>query len=121
MGLHVEKPMLKMSAYTTEDSDGNAMLKAHAYRAVNAGVVDVFCSLTASAAWIRGYVGLTNDPEGAGTLIHRRTQDTEGQGYSAGFTLHVAQGEYFEITTSADTPTILWKSFGVLKKPVDHN
>lgn len=110
-----------LSAYCTDDSESNAMLKAHAYKAVTPGVASVFCYMTAGLAWIKGYVGATSDPVGAGTLIHRRSQDTEGQGYYVGFDLHVAKDEYFEITTSADTPTIRWISLGTLSKPVDQD
>ena len=121
MGLKVNPPPFKMSVYTTEDSDGNDMLSAHAYRAVNAGVVEVYGDLRALNANLRGYVGSTDDPVGAGLLIHYRSHS---QAFTndlyVGFSLHLAKNEYFEITCTI-TPVIHWKSFGPLQKPIDFN
>jgi len=121
MGLEVKTPPFKMSPYTVEDSDGNALLRAHAYEAVSAGSVHVYCLLGLGDKWIKGYVGVTNNPPGEGNPIQWQSQDTEGQGCYVSFSLDVAKGEYFEITTSADTPVINWKSYCTLKKPIDHN
>jgi len=110
-----------LSAYTDKDLDENVLLKAHAYKAPCDGIASVWINLAAGQAWVKGYVGLTNDPEGAGFLIKHLTQDTEGQGYKVGFDLQVAKNEYFEITTSDDIPVIRWKCWGAMNKPVDYD
>lgn len=110
---------VKLSAYTNEDSNGDAMLKAHAYKAATAGFVSAFVSLTNSNTSIRCYVGLTNDPEGAGDQIGANEADANASLKSLFFA--VAEGEYFEITSPSGAPTIRWKSFGTLSKPVDQD
>ena len=121
MGLHVEKPMLKMSAYTTEDSDGNAMLKDHAYQAVNDGWAVAYELDLDGAEDLYIYVGLTDDPRGAGVIIQRcGNQGVSGAAQSV--CAWVAKGEYFEVRDIGKTPTIRWKSLGlILQKPIDFN
>lgn len=108
-----------LSAYTNQDSESNAMLKSHAYLAATGGFVAVYVS-NQNGKILRGYVGSTTNPAGAGTLI-QRVEDGEGA-QSACFSLPVAEGEYFEITyDGSNTPTILWKSMGTLSKPIDQD
>jgi len=123
MVLHVEKPMTKLSiGYVTGDSDANPMLKSHAYLAVNDGFVAAYVTFTTSNHAIRGYVGLTDDPAGAGNLIQTNSPGDTGNA-PAGIFFAVAKGEYFEITvTTTVTPTIRWKSLGLtLQRPVDQD
>ena len=120
--LKVNRAPLKLSAYTNQDSEGNAILKAHAYLAKSAGFISAQCDL-AEGKDLWGFVGLTNDPAGAGIMVGRaEAGPSSGAAVWKNITFLVAKGEYFEITTDdADDPIIYWKSFGVLKKPVDFN
>jgi len=106
-----------LSAYTSEDSETNAMLKSHTYLAATDGFVSVYGTCNTNQT-IKCYVGATNNPEGAGTLI----QSVEGAGGDqpmSGF-FAVADGEYFEIIATS-VMTILWKSIGILSKPIDQD
>jgi len=108
-----------MSAYTNEDSESNAMLKSHAYLAATGGSVSVYVA-NQNSKILRGYVGSTDDPAGAGDLI-QISEDAEGSQYTC-FSFLVAEGEYFEVTyDGTNTPVIRWKSFGTLSKPVDQD
>jgi len=107
-----------LSAYTNEDSDGNAMLKTHAYLAATDGFVTAYVTVTAGATNIQGFVGSTDNPAGEGTLIRRDDDSTAGTVHGISFL--VSKGEYFELTSPATGAiTIYWKSFGALSKPVD--
>ncbi len=108
------------SAYTNLDSEGNAFLKAHAYKAATDGFVSAFVSLTTVAHAIVGYVGATDDPAGAGTKIQQQTMETSVDSIK-GVGIWVAKDEYFEITATSGVPTILWKSKGTLDEPVDQD
>jgi len=109
-----------LSAYTDEDSDNNAMLKTHAYKAATSGIVEAYVTPSGVGQNIRGYVGATDDPVGAGTQIQYRSID--GAGNVIGFTMHVAEDEYFELrTSSANAINIQWKSYGTLSKPIDQD
>jgi hypothetical protein len=108
-----------LSAYTNQDSESNAMLKSHAYLAATGGFVAVYVA-NQNGKILKGYVGATNNPAGAGTLI-QKAEDGEGA-QAACFPFPVAEGEYFEITyDGSNTPVILWKSMGTLSKPVDQD
>lgn len=107
------------SAYTDEDSETNAMLKAHAYKAATTGFVTAFVSSSAVGQGMNAYVGLTDNPEGARDLVQSQSNTAEGY-FQASFP--VAKDEYFELTTtSANAITIRWKSVGTLSKPVDQD
>lgn len=109
-----------LSAYTHQDSEGITMVKDHAYKAATDGQVTVFDNVTEDKS-LNAYVGLTSDPVGAGDLIG---QASHGEAANISFTITflVAKDEYFEITYSGSgEPTIRWKSFGTLSKPVDNN
>ena len=124
MGLHVEKPMLKLSEYTNQDSDGNAMLKAHAYQAVNDGFVAAYSTNSGAYKILAVYVGSTSDPAGAGDLIFNATSSSSGANNLVGASgVPVGKGEFFEVTyTGVDAFVIRWKSLGLtLKKPIDFN
>ena len=109
-----------LSAYTDEDSDGNVLLKGpgHSYKAATDGLVYVYILTGAAGTSLKGYVGLTDDPIGAGMLI--QPINIPVLNYDVPIQFAVAKDEYFEITTSS-TPVILWKSFGTLSKPVDQD
>ena len=121
--MFIGSPPLKLSAITNEDSDGNAMLKAHAYLAQSHGEVNSHVEYTGGNQNISGFVGNTNDPAGAGTKINNDgIPGASAENIRGGVSFDVAKGEYFEITTgSASAATVLWRSFGPLKKPVDFN
>lgn len=90
---------------TTDDSESNSMLKAHAYLTQTSGFVNAFATLQAGENLI-GFVGSTNDPAGAGATMANTQTDTNGR-FSA-ISFFVGNGKYFEITVSSGTPTILW-------------
>lgn len=110
---------LALSAYTDLDSEGNAMLKAQAYLAVTDGYVTAFVGSSAAAQGMNAYIGLTNNPAGAGIQVQAQSTTVEGY-FSASFP--VAKDEYFELTTtSGNAITIRWKSIGTLSNPVDQD
>lgn len=118
--IFTSSPPLRLSAYSDQDSDGNVMLKSHAYKAQSAGFVSARCGTYGTGFDLKGYVGLTSDPEGAGQWIGYNA--FAGSAYGMGVTLLIAKGEYFEfITGSTEAIYIFWKSFGTLKKPIDFN
>jgi len=119
MGARAKLPPLKLSEYTNEDSDGNAMLKSHAYFAVSAGFVSAFSTLTTSGHSIQGYVGNTDDPFTDGNRVAKQSVGNVAATKYISFL--VGRGEYFEIRAESGTPEIWWKSFGALRKPIDHN
>lgn len=112
---------IAFSAYTNEDSETNAMLKDHAYLAATDGFVVAKIQLSEITDELKGYVGATDDPAGAGVQICRQMTGSTANA-TATISFPVAEGEYFEIVTvSASTPTIQWKSRGTLSKPVDQD
>lgn len=108
---------VKLSRYTNKDSDENVLLIAHAYKAQTAGVAYGSVNLNTGNACSL-YVGLTNDPLGAGERIEQF--DTGSTTFPVSLSAHVAKGEYFEFICP-QTVTIKWKSFWELKKPIDYN
>lgn len=120
MGLRVGKPRFRLSAYTNEDSDGNAMLKSHAYKAVTEGFVSVKITSTETAGSYTVYVGITDDPVGAGEIVQILEPWIPSGGHNYSMFFAVAKDEYFEVI-GRDTVEILWKSVGTLSKPIDFN
>ena len=115
--LRVNPPPFKLSEYTRQDSDGNNIVKDHAYFAQSAGFVTAFCTMTSGADALYGHVGLTSDPVTEGNRIAKQCiGDTS---YTVYISFMVSKGEYFEITSDSGTPEIWWKSVGTLKKPID--
>ena len=110
---------LAFSAFTTNDSESNVMLKAHAYLAVTDGFVNAIVSLSANSDQLQGFVGSTDDPAGAGSQIG--VQEASKNSQSAGISFPVAAGEFFEITVPTNNPTIWWKSRGPLSNPIDQD
>lgn len=88
----------------TVDSESNTMLKSHAYLAQTSGFVTAWAA--SSYATLKGFVGATTDPAGAGVQV--------GQSQVVSFTydpfisFFVPNGKYFEVTLPTDTPTITW-------------
>ena len=106
--------------YSREDDEANNMLKAHAYLANQSGIVTAKMEAGAAGHVIRGFIGSTDDPAGAGDVIAR--QQVHGAGYDATITFPVASGKYFEITdSSAAEPVIYWHPLGTLVKPTDQD
>jgi len=128
MGLEtIEYPELPfaLSAYTNEDSDGNAILKAHAYQAATDGFVFVY-SQCDSGENVIIYVETTaqyaidSDPTAGGVIVAY----SEGAGLADARCFGnaaVAKGEYFEIVSTGAVGAIRWKSFGALSKPIDQD
>ena len=89
---------------TANDSEANAMLKAHAYKAQTAGFA--FARVTEQNVLISGFVHTTSDPAGAGTFLTGAGSSSTGE---SGMTLFVTKDQFFEITSSG-TVTINWTS-----------
>jgi hypothetical protein len=108
-----------LSAYTDEDSDSQTLIFGHAYKAATAGWVSAYNTDLDAGTFLRVYVGLTNDPAGAGDLIQEMEPD--GTDRTKSVCALVAKDEYFEVTCSRANTVIRWKSFGTLSKPIDQD
>lgn len=108
------------AGYTANDSNGDAMLKSHAYKAQTLGFVSVYATLNASGDRIIGFVWNTSDPAGSGTQIQSSEASSSNDDVSIYFI--VPDGKYFEITVGgANVPTILWIGLGSTDRPVDQD
>ena len=108
-----------LSAYTNLDSDGNAMLMDHAYKAATDGTVYALRTVLDAGQSINLFVGTTNDPVGVGTKID--VAESGSANIDQAVQGEVAKDEYFEIKSSVAPNYILWKSRGALGKPVDQD
>ena len=114
---------IAFSAYTTEDSESNTILKAHTYQAATAGFIVARVQLTTAGHTLIGYVetsaqyDIDGDPIAGGTVAGSQEADAINSHQSICFP--VAKNEYFEITCDTANPDIKWKSVGALSKPVD--
>lgn len=112
-----------LSAYTNEDSNGDAMLRSHAYKAQTDGQVTAY-NVSGTAQSIKGFVNTTGNPaddsEDASLITGNTAGTATGSGVN-GITFLVSKDEYFEIVSAHATHTIRWKSFGALSKPVDQD
>ena len=100
------EPLLK-STYTlsyNNDSEANAMLKAHAYLVQTAGFVSAWVP-TNTSGQLTGYIGTTTDPAGENTPAAIALNDSGTDPFIYFF---VPNGQYFEITQATQTPTIKW-------------
>ncbi len=88
----------------TVDSDAQTMVKAHAYLAQTLGYVTAW-SNTASTSAIKGYVGTTNNPAGAGTQVGENGSQTSIKSFVS---FLVGNGNYFELTHAAAVVNITW-------------
>lgn len=88
----------------TTDSESQTMVKAHAYLAQTTGFVTAW-SNTASVSAIKGYVGTTNDPAGAGTQVG---ENGSGNSIKSFVSFFVANGNFFELTHAAADVNITW-------------
>lgn len=108
------------SGYTANDSEGNAMLKSHAYLAPLSGYVSAFDTLDASGDRIIGFLHNTNDPAGAGQIIQPTEASSSADDCSVFF--FVPAGKFFEITAGgSNVPTILWCPLRGDSRPVDQD
>ena len=119
--LRIRKAPKRLSAYTNEDSEGNPMVKDHAYKAQRDGQVFVYSGNFSAQGTIQLFVGLTSNPAGAGERIQYQS-GSEIATYQS-VSAEVAKGEFFEVTAtaSAGSQVIRWKTRGRMKKPVDFN
>jgi len=106
---------------TGVDSDSNAFVKSHAYSAPTDGIVSAWISTetAGSGTVLRGYVGDTDDPAGAGII------EAEAGGYVAEdrvfISFAVPKGEYWEVTATNYDVAIRWRAIGTLSAPVDQD
>ncbi len=108
---------------TGNDSDTNAMVEDHAYLAGTDGIITAWQTNDGggSAFTVKGYVGATNNPAGAGTLF------ASAEGYVTEDRLFISfpvpTGKYFEVVLgeAASTCTIMWHPFGTLIAPIDQD
>jgi len=100
------------------DSEGNVMLKSHAYLAVVDGYVSAIAETMDDDEYLKGYIHSTNNPAGAGTML----QEVESSDVVTAKSIYFAvpAGWYFEVTCD-DTVVIYWQSYGTDSKPVDNN
>jgi hypothetical protein len=117
------KALMAFGSYTTQDDENQTLLKAHAYLANQDGFVVAVVGLSSQYKYIKGYVGTTTDPEGAGNIMGAvEAPLSPSGGYDASLTFPVASGKYFEITCdSTNAPIIYWHPIGTLIKPTDNN
>ncbi len=102
---------------TGDDSESNAFEKAHAYSAPTDGIVTAW-STAGNSIDLKGYVGATTNPAGAGTLEGYAT-NYQGEGNFISFP--VPKGKYWEITCNGTLVGVRWRAIGTLSKPVDNN
>ncbi len=108
------------SAYVTDDTGSDAMLKDHAYLTQTDGFAYAEVALTNAGDTLRGYVDNTNNPSGdsnneLGVVEAGNNSDVVSIFFA------VRSGEYFEITSTTGAPTIKWMSKGAILKPVDQD
>jgi len=119
-GTHKDAVKSPFSALTLNDSESNAMLKAHAYLAATDGFIHVN-TVSTDGKVLRGYIGATTDPAGAGSLVQVHVNEGSGLKYES-ISFSVAKDEYFEITyDGTQAPSIFWRSVGTLSSPVDQD
>lgn len=106
--------------YTNLDDDENAMLKSHAYLAKQDGVVTARMAATIAQNDLKGYIGSTSDPAGAGDFIV--CNNSYGTSEGVGITFPVAKDKYFEVTDDSSNATaIRWHPIGTLIKCTDQD
>ncbi len=88
---------------TANDSDSNAMAKAHAYLAQTSGFVSAWVEINTTAT-LSGFVDNTADPAGAGTKVALATASAR----EPFVFFFVPNGLYFELTHASQTVTIIW-------------
>lgn len=115
-----KKSAFGFSAYTNKDSEDNAMLKSHAYKAAMDGEVSASVTGLNKAEYIRVYVHTAAGPAESGDLVDRHQGVSDVQAVNHAVHALVAKDEYFEITCT-NTPKILWKSIGTLSAPIDQD
>ncbi len=91
------------------DSDSQTMAKAHAYLAQTSGFVTAWMQTTDTNA-IKGYVGTTNNPAGAGTQV-AENRVSDGVGMNGFVSFYVPDGKYFELTQTTVVLTIIWTPY----------
>ena len=101
-----------LQAFVTDDSDSQAMAPAHAYLTQCDGFVVAINETTEAEQTVYGYIGDSDNPAGAGTLV------AINKGVRGFLSFPVTTGRYFEIVgTSIDK--IIWWGIGSSDKPVD--
>lgn len=90
-------------APTLLDSESNAMVKDHAYKAQTAGFASAI--LSSAGANVFGYVGATSDPAGAGTKMVAGGDPSYGE---QGGQMFVPKDYYFEFTSTGTLSHISW-------------
>ena len=110
-----------LGTFSHNDSDAQTLAKAHAYLTTQDGIVTAYMTnLSGALEYTYGYIGSTDDPAGAGTLVAPSRCLEAGEINFISFP--VPKGKYWEITTdSAGTVTINWHPFGTLSLCVDQD
>jgi hypothetical protein len=119
---YVDDSFVSLSAYTTQDSESNNMLKAHSYKAATAGFVVAYIAPNAADNFLKGFVSASANPASSAANLVQQVGDLETITHWMSISFPVAKDEFFEIATD-DTalPVIKWKSFGSLSKPIDQD
>lgn len=106
---------LAFSVYTRFDSEANTLVKDNVYEAQTDGFVSAHAPLDNSEL-LKILVSTFDPPNEIITQNRVRDNDTE-----QGSQVAVAAGEFFQVTSGAQTPIIRWKSRGPLSEPVDQD
>lgn len=102
---------------TGADSESDDFAKAHAYSAPTDGIVTAWTTI-GNGINIKGYVGDTDDPAGAGT---QEAQCTNYQGEGNFISFPVPKDKYWEVTSNGTVDAIRWRAIGTLSAPVDQD
>ncbi len=108
---------------TLNDSEANAMLKAHAYRTQGAGWVTAFTPAAAQGTDLKGYVDTDSNPASGGQLMgHVSSENNDRQFISFSVGFESSTGIFFEITHTNQNPTITWTPLEVgTGAPIDQD
>ncbi len=106
------------SAYTSEDDEGQTILKDHAYLANSDGFITATVNFGGGDILIL-YIDDDSDPPSAALVSFQQEADA-ATSWKSVFAA-VKSGQYFEITSTTGTPAIKWMSMGTLVKPTDNN
>jgi len=92
---------------TDKDDDATTLVPSHSYKAQTSGFVSVLIADMTNEN-IQGFLHTSADAAGAGIRLGR--MDSSAHADKGSFQFFVPNGQYFEITSVTDNPSILWTS-----------
>lgn len=100
------------------DDDGNGLVDGTTYLAKSDGFVNVWVTRTGGGFYLRGYVGDTTNPVGAGTKVAEDSETSSTGNVHICFA--VGKGKYFSVRKNTATfVDMLWTPFGGTNKNPD--